>query len=143
MNSDNKKISKNLAELLKSRREDKQKERLTRFSEGINDLHSTFPDADIEAELKNETFLRLIRSGIEPTMAFKAVHHDEIVYSMMKRAVLDELERVQAAQDLQRPEENTLSDMGGFDTKTDVSLLSKKDRQALAKRALMGEKIIL
>lgn len=143
MADENKAVKEIIASLLAQKRKRTTDERHSDFEEGINALHEYFPDADIERELKNESFLKLIRAGVTPLDAFKAVHHDEIVYSMMKKAVLDEMQRAQAEADALRPEENAVSDSSAHSTKTDVSMLSKKDREQLAKRALMGEKIIL
>lgn len=131
--------------IFREKRSFKQNERLTGFADGINALAGEFPNIDIEQEMQNPQFTALIRSGIEPSAAFKAVHHDEIVAAMMEYAANEIAENFSRLKNdkAERPQENSIAASQGVAIKTDVSALSRKQRAELAKRAAKGESIVL
>lgn len=143
---DKEQIAKQLFErLLKEKVEAKERQRQESFSSEINQLVQSFPSADIEAELKNPQFKRLIRSGVSAELAFRAIHHDEIVTAMMEKTAQELARNVSRLKEscIQRPQENAVAAASGVSVKTDVSSLSRSQRAELAKRASKGEKISL
>ena len=102
-------------------------------------LKERYPGFDLNAELQNPEFGKLLQRGISMEHAYKVVHHDELIKAA-ESAAMDKISKsvqTRAA----RPSENGLGNQSGVVVKNDVSKLTKKDRAELAKRAARGERI--
>ena len=88
-------------------------------------VRGSYPEFDLDKELENPGFLRLLNSGVEPKTAYEVVHHDELT----GRAA--------------RPQENGLgSGSLAAVTKPDPRSLTRAERKLLRRRAARGEEIV-
>jgi hypothetical protein len=102
-------------------------------------LKERYPDFNLENELQNPEFGKLLQRGIPMEHAYKLLHHDELIAAAEKSAAEKISKNVQSR--AARPSENGLGNQSGVVVKSDVHKLTKKDRADLAKRAARGERI--
>lgn len=102
-------------------------------------LKASYPDFDLNVELQNADFRRLLQSNIPMEHAYKLIHHDELVKAAETAAAEKISKSVQTR--AARPSENGLGNQSGVVVKSDVSKLTKKDRADIARRAARGEHI--
>ena len=104
-------------------------------------LKNTFANFDLEIEIQNPEFLRLLKANVPMEHAYKLIHMDEIVSNVAQTTQAETekktVENIRARG--QRPVENGTQSQSSFTTKTDVNALTKKDRAEIAKRAARGE----
>lgn len=128
--------------------EAKQREWQAIIQEGES-LKQIYPTFDMEAELANPQFGRLLASlqasGFNGPLrtAYESVHRDEIMGGAMQYAVQKTKQQVsnsiQAGQ--RRPAENGAK--APASAKLDIAHLTRQQREELKKRAAMGERITL
>ena len=102
-----------------------------------------YPSFDLRAEMSNPRFVDLLRSNIDVRTAYEVLHKDEIIPAAMQftaKTVESKIAKKIAAQGT-RPAENGMSSQGASLVKSDVSQLSKADRQEIIRRVQRGEKI--
>ena len=116
------------------------------WMEQSESLKTIYPSFNLETELKNPQFMDLLRvPTIDVRTAYEVVHKDEILHGAMQytaKTVEQKMANKIMANGA-RPTENGTSSQSASLTKSDVSQLSKAERQAMANRAVRGEKIIL
>lgn len=103
----------------------------------------TYPSLDLNTEAKNPQFLRLLNSGVDVATAYAVIHKDEIIPAAMQytaQAVERKITNKVIANGA-RPNENGISSQSATITKSDVSQLTKADRQEIKRRVASGEKI--
>ena len=107
------------------------------------DMRQVYPQFDLQSELENEQFLRLMRSGIDMRTAYEVIHKDEIIPAAMQFAAKTAERKVvnKIRANGSRPMENGVQDQSASLVKTDVSQLSKADRDEIVRRVARGEKI--
>lgn len=100
-----------------------------------------FPGLDLGVELQNPRFVDLLRNNIDLQTAYFAIHHRELVPQAMKYAAVKTQEQV--AQGIRsgarRPTENGLAKSSTAVVKSDVSQLTKEDRQEIIRRVQRGD----
>ena len=104
---------------------------------------SVYPSFDLRTEMQNPQFVNLLRSNVDVKTAFEVLHKDEIIPAAMQytaKTVEQKLTNKIIANGA-RPAENGNSSQGASVTKSDVSQLSKADRQEIIRRVQRGEKI--
>lgn len=140
-----KKLEKTTKELLELKA---QNERAARQNEIIQEwkkeetaLKERFPDFNLEAEMQNQEFVRMISHGTPIEHAYKALHFDEIMSGALQevtktaeKRVVDNI-RARGA----RPQENGLSSTATATIKDDVTRLTREDREDIARRVRRGE----
>ena len=95
-------------------------------------VRGCYPDFDLDRELENPEFARLLNSGVEPTTAYEVVHHGELAGRAAR-----------LAENAARPQENGLgSGSLAAVTKADPKTLTRAERKLLRRRAARGEEII-
>ena len=94
-------------------------------------LKTEYPDFELERELEDPGFARLLNNGVDPKTAYEVTHHAELTGRAR-----------QLARNAARPLENGLSPAGAAVTKPDPRQLTRADRRALRRRAARGEEII-
>lgn len=102
-----------------------------------------YPRLNLEAEVKNPQFMRLLSSGVDVGSAYLVIHRDEIIPAAMQytaQAVEQKLANKIAAGG-SRPTENGMKAQGAAVVKSDVSTLTKMDRAEINRRVARGEKI--
>ena len=104
-------------------------------------LKESYPDFDIEAEAQNPEFVKLLKAGAGLRNAYFAMHHDEIIKTLVEKAAQEAQEKTAESIRLrgQRPLENGMSGRSTALFKTNVAGLSAAQRAELAKRAANGE----
>ena len=141
------KMERENAELKKQVQEKANRERAERdvaqWMQQAKDAQRTFPGLDLETEIKNPQFLGLLQSGVSVETAYFAVHHKDLVPQAMQytaKQVEQKLTNKILANGA-RPSENGTSSQAASVVKSDVSQLTKEDRQEIARRVARGEKI--
>ena len=102
-----------------------------------------YPSFDLKAEMQNPKFLDLLRSNIDVRTAYEVLHKDDIIRGAMQftaKTVESKLAKNVAAQGA-RPAENGMSSGSPAVVKSDVSQLSRADRDEIRRRVARGEKI--
>ena len=94
-------------------------------------LRAKRPDFDLERELENPAFARLLENGVDPETAFEVVH---------RREQADREARL--AQNAARPLENGLGLSQATVARPDPRQLTRQERRALRRRAARGEEIV-
>lgn len=142
-----KKMERENAELKKQMEEQNFREQAERdvatWMEQAKEASKSFPNLDLGEELRNPQFISLLKSGIDVGTAYFAIHHETLIPKAMEYTAKSVEQKVvnKIASQGARPLENGVSNSTGVQVKSDVSQLSKKDRQEIARRVALGEKI--
>ena len=142
-----KKMERENAELKKMMDERKRKESAAQqYSQWLQqeaEAKKIYPDLNLETEAKNPQFLRLLNSGIDVGTAYKAIHMDELIPAAMQHTakVVEQKLTNKIVANGSRPTENGISSQSATVVKSDVSKLTKADRQEIIRRVARGEKI--
>ena len=107
-------------------------------------LKTIYPSFDLEAEMRNPKFVDLLRvPTIDVRTAYEVIHKDEILPAAMQFAAKTAEQKVtqRVMANASRPVENGNSSQSAALTKSDVSQLTKADRQEIIRRVQRGEKI--
>lgn len=124
--------------------EERRTQLATKREGEIAELRREFPDFDLQKEAENPQFVSMLRMEALPLRTiYAAIHHDEIVSGLVQRTKQETETAVIA--DIrargQRPAENGATITPGVSVGTNVSSMSRKDRQDVARRAARGEHI--
>ena len=146
-----------LKEIRKMERENadlRQKMQAQQTQENANKLYASwmqqaeeakkvYPSFDLRAEMQNPKFVDLLRSNIDARTAYEVLHKDDIIRGAMQftaKTVESKIAKNVAAQGA-RPAENGMSSGSPAVVKSDVSQLSRADREEIRRRVARGEKI--
>lgn len=102
-----------------------------------------FPGLDLEVEMKNPAFGRLLAGGVPVEAAYKAVHMDEIMSAGMQYAVRSTQEQtVNAIMSGQnRPRENGMGGGPPATNTTDPRKFTPEERKRIRERVARGERV--
>lgn len=121
----------------------KVQQQLRVWQDEAEKVKEIYPDFDLEKELGNNDFRRLISANETYRMPMKQIyemiHHDEIVEAAKKDTAAAYAKST--AQMQARPAENGLGNQVAVNGSMNVSKLTKKERAELAERARRGETI--
>lgn len=140
------KMERENAELKRQMDEKASKEKADQiYAKWMQDADATkkvYPNFSLETEMADPRFTSLLKSGIDVKTAFEVVHKDEIIPAAMQYTA-QTVERKLTNKILAggRPTENGASAQSAALVKSDVSQLSKADRQEIIRRVQRGEKI--
>ena len=113
------------------------------WMEQAEQLKGIYPSFDLASELDNEQFRNLLRSNVDMRTAYEVIHKDEIIPMAMAFTAQKVTEKVansvRAGQ--KRPSEGAMSGSATAVIKSDVSQLTKKDRDEIDRRVARGERI--
>ena len=100
-------------------------------------------DFDLSVEVQNPDFCRLIESGISIESAYISTHLDDMIGGVMAQTADNVRKSIaQNITDRQgRPSENGASSLNSQIFKTDVSKLTRADRDEIERRVMRGETI--
>lgn len=108
-------------------------------------LKAKYPDFDRDEVLANPDVEKMMRAGCSMEAAYRAAYFDRLMArqtaATAQQTEQGVLNRVQ--QRASRPAENGTRPGGAVQTHLDVEHMSRKDREALEKRVLRGEIIML
>ncbi|MBR4016362.1 MAG: hypothetical protein IKK11_00935 [Oscillospiraceae bacterium] len=102
-----------------------------------------YPTFNLQAEMANPQFVNLLRNNVDVRTAYEVLHKDEIIPAAMQftaKTVEQKLTNKIIANGA-RPSENGTSSQSAAVVKSDVSQLSKADREEIIRRVQRGEKI--
>lgn len=106
-------------------------------------LKKLYPSFDLQAELQNEQFRALLKSNVPIQTAFEVIHKDEILPAAMSVTAQKIQEKtannIRSGQ--KRPAEGAMGGRAAVVTKSDVSQLTRADREEINRRVARGEKI--
>lgn len=142
-----KKMERENTELKRQMSERNSRERAERdvaeWMKQAEEAKRSFPNLDLGEELKNPQFIALLKSGVGVETAYFALHNRELVPQAMQytaKAVEQKLTNKVIANGA-RPTENGIKSQSSVIVKSDVSQLSKADREEIIRRVARGEKI--
>jgi hypothetical protein len=104
---------------------------------------AVYPTFDLKTEMQNPQFTNLLRSNVDVRTAYEVLHKDDIIPGAMQFAA-KQVEQKLANKIIAngaRPAENGNNSQSATVVKSDVSQLSKADRQEIIRRVQRGEKI--
>lgn len=109
-------------------------------SEAVKEVYPSF---DLQSELLNEQFRALLRSNVPIQTAFEVMHKDEILPAAMQFTANKITEKVANSirSGQRRPAEGAMGNRSSVVVKSDVSQLTKADRDEIDRRVARGEKI--
>ena len=124
--------------------EQRQKQaQISKWLQEAEELKQIYPDFDFEAELQNDVFGTLVKSGFTLKNAFESTHAQEIMQASTEyatreatRAVTENI-RARGA----RPAENGTKPKATFKTSVDFSKMTLKEFEEYGRRARNGERI--
>ena len=102
-----------------------------------------YPSFDLKSEMQNPEFVKLLQSGIDVRPAYEVLHLGDIMPAAMQFTAKTVEQKIanKIAANGARPTENGISSQSASVTKSDVSQLTKADRQEVLRRVARGEKI--
>ena len=135
------------AELRRAHEEQQTQENANKIYAGwmqqAEETVKVYPTFSLDAEMQNPKFVDLLRSNIDVRTAYEVLHKDEIIPAAMQftaKTVESKLAKKIAANGA-RPAENGMSSGSAAVVKSDVSQLSRADREEIRRRVARGEKI--
>lgn len=113
------------------------------WQEQAQQTKSVYPGFDMDTEMQNPQFVNLLRSNVDVRTAFEVLHKDEIIPAAMQYTAQQTKSKIakSIAAGGNRPAENGISSQSAARVKSDVTQLSKADREEVYRRAARGEKI--
>ena len=142
-----KKMERENAELRKIKQEQENREKgqqlYSQWMEQAEKAKAIYPSFDLRAEMSNPKFTDLLRANIDVRTAYEVVHKDDIIPAAMQftaKTVEQKLTNKIIANGA-RPAENGSSSQSSTVVKSDVSQLTKADRDEIRRRVARGEKI--
>lgn len=110
-----------------------------------DELKKLYPTFDLQAELKNPSFVRLTAPGVgvDVRTAYEVVHRDEMRGAEMQYAAQKSAQRIAASvqANARRPAENGMAGGAAATNKSDPAKLKLADFKEVMRRAAKGEKI--
>lgn len=107
------------------------------------EMLKNYPGFDLAGECRNPEFLSMLKAGVPVRHAYEVLHMEDIKHSLA-RSVAKTAEN-SVVQNIRakgvRPPEVGSSSQGGITVKSDVSKLSRRDREEIARRVARGEEI--
>lgn len=113
------------------------------WMEQAEKLKEIYPGFELEQELKDERFLKLLGSQVDMQTAYEVVHNREIIPAAMQyaaRAIEQKLAR-SLRSSAERPVENGIRGGGAVMMGSNVSRMSKKDYAAVCRMVERGERV--
>lgn len=119
------------------------KEQAQKWYQEAEAVKAKFPKFDFAADLQNPSFISMLKAGTPVEHAYKVLHFDELVGNAVQVTAANTEQAIVANVRARgtRPQENGTAAQSAFTIKDDVSKLSKKDRQEIARRVARGEMI--
>jgi len=140
MEFENKQLRADLA----AHEEEAERQKLFRaWHEAELEMQKMYPDFNLQTELANPDFGRLLSQGINMDTVYKVIHMNDLVNNVAKQTaqVVADKAAAKAALDQKRPSESGSGAQSGFSTSSDVNKLTKSEINQYIERARRGEKI--
>lgn len=113
------------------------------WNQQAQEAKKLYPQLDLDAEIKNPQFKRLLDAGVDVGSAYLVLHQRDLIPAAMQQVAQSVEEKLanKIAAGSARPTENGAQSHGGPVVKNDVSTMTKKERAEINRRVLAGEKI--
>ena len=107
-------------------------------------VKQVYPGFDLQGELQNEQFRALLRSNVPIQTAYEVIHKDEILPAAMQFTAQKVSEKVanNIRAGMNRPTEGAMGNRSSVVVKSDVSQLTKADRDEIDRRVARGERVV-
>lgn len=143
-------VSKEIARQLDQQQRTLEQQRLDSHMRSLEQqseaLKATFPGFNLQEELKNERFSRMVSPNVGMSVddAYYAIHRKEIQAAAMQVAAQKAAQQISNAiqSGSRRPDESGVAAQASSVTNFDYSKMSKAERDALKKRIYSGERIL-
>ena len=141
------KMERENTELKRQMQEQESRENANRlyqkWMEQAEQVKAVYPSFDLSSEMQNPKFLDLLRANIDLRTAYEVLNNDKIIPAAMQFTAKQVEQKMtnKIIANGARPSENGISSQSASLTKSDVSQLTKADRQEIARRVARGEKI--
>ena len=116
---------------------------MERWDRQARETQSVYPEFDLRSAVKNESFLAMLKSGVNMRTAYEVANMDDIKRSVAHRATRDAearlTESIRAGGS--RPVEGGAGGQPGAATKVDPGKLSKQEMDKIMARVARGERI--
>ena len=131
------------AQLRYQEREAEKARVFAKWDQEAEELAKFYPAFDLETEMGNPTFMKMLANGFEMKNAYEAVHHDELLQAAMAQTAQNVAMNQAAAVRSQqaRPQEGGTSSRQAVVTKRDPSKLTDEDLIDIRRRVEAGERI--
>lgn len=114
------------------------------WMEDANNIKGVYPSFDLETELQNDQFVKLLQSNIDMRTAYEVCHKDEIIQGAMAFTANQVQQKLSnKIRSGGRPTENGVRNGSAAVVKTDVSTFTRADREEIIRRVQNGERIVL
>lgn len=142
-----KKMERENADLKRQMQEQTRKEEseqiLATWMEQGEEIRKIYPSFDLATELQNPELVGLVSNGVNLRTAYEVIHKDEIIPAAMQFTA-KEVERKLTNKIISggvRPVENGMSSRSSAVVKSDVTQLTKADRERIDALVARGERI--
>ncbi len=116
---------------------------VSKWNQQAEQAKQVYPGLNLQTEINNPDFSRLLRSGVDVRTAYEVIHKDEIMQGAMQyaaqRAAKNVTDNVIAG--TARPAENGTAAQGAVSAKVDPSKFTEKQIREYRERAARGERI--
>ena len=131
------------AEMNAQRNHERANAQYAAWMQQAEQVKAIYPSFDLAAEIQNEQFRNLLQSNVPVQTAYEVIHKDEIIPAAMHFTAQKVTEKVANAvrAGQRRPAEGAMASTTAVQTKSDVSQLTRADREEIARRVARGEKI--
>lgn len=140
MERDNVRLQQQVAEQQRKAQADQQ---YAQWAQQAQQAKQLYPGLDMQAEIKNPQFMQLLKAGVDVGSAYLVIHKDDILPAAMQHTakVVEQKLADKIIAGGTRPAENGMSSQSAAVTKSDVSALTKADRDEIRRRVARGERI--
>jgi len=140
MERENAELKREMDEVRQRMNADKAYAEWMQQAEGVQQVYPSF---DLGAELQNPRFADLILNNVDVRTAYEVIHKDEILPAAMQFTAQQVRQKISnnIMANQSRPVEGAVNSQASALVKSDVSQLSKADRQEIIRRVQRGEKI--
>lgn len=110
------------------------------------ELKNTYPGFDLDVEMSNPTFQRLVwNSGVPLKTAYEVIHHDEILTAAAQVTATKTAEKISDTirAGMYRAQENGVSDQSAYQIQNkSPKNWTKEERDAIRERVKNGERVV-
>jgi len=118
-------------------------QQIAQWQQQAEQVRQIYPGFDMDTEMRNPAFVSMLKSGVDMRTAYQSAHFDELMRGGMQYAAA--ATQAQTARNIQargqRPMEGAAGGNAAVVTKSDVTKLSKADREEIARQVMRGKKI--
>lgn len=132
-----------LREKQQAQHEEETRQKFAVLTQAAEKTKQIFPQFDLAVEMQNPEFAKLIINNIDPTTAYKAVHHDDIITASVQMATKQAAAAVQQtkAANQERPAEGALSNQATATFDSNPRNMTPEQRADALRRIRAGGKL--